>query len=427
MVGEFVAGGASFQAPSFGSLESSARLNNKCFMSLRPRRSVRRKLLPSAAGRGGYHTRSRFSQRRSFDSINEPFNYNDLPLSCCDAIRGHEHSPETAGPRTGAQALDRAERLESAGSGSSGSLAARDRRCGRHGGGHGLRPVSYTPILPAMISTPAFLLLMQAWFASANFTISRRRGACRLWLGGRAAERGSASRLCSRRPCAACRHGITSSGALPNGNHSLSCGSGERLMIFISGIVAGAGARCQIEHVPSVAFRRPSVSPSRFPPFVCLDRRRSQARGPFEVAGRLVRWRSGRAGGYAFWWPRCCRRAVTRHRRSTGGAARRSRPLMTMTLTYGLFGFRLRDHCHVPRCNGPRRERGHSIEFLSWLITGVSAALSVYLCAFAMPRLGLAGVYAAGLLVEAAGLILTVSLPSPFAPLVGGLMLAPPS
>lgn len=41
----------------------------------------------------------------------------------------------------------------------------------------------------------------------------------------------------------------------------------------------------------------------------------------------------------------------------------------------------------------------------------------------AVPRFGLAGVYAIGLLVEAAGLVLTVSLPSPYAPLVGGLML----
>jgi predicted MFS family arabinose efflux permease len=47
----------------------------------------------------------------------------------------------------------------------------------------------------------------------------------------------------------------------------------------------------------------------------------------------------------------------------------------------------------------------------------------VHLWRFAVPRFGLAGVYAIGLLVEAAGLVLTVSLPLPFAPLVGGLML----
>ncbi len=94
-----------------------------------------------------------------------------------------------------------------------------------------------------------------------------------------------------------------------------------------------------------------------------------------------------------------------------------------MTLTYGFFGFGYVITATFLVAMARDASGGHSVEFLAWLITGVSAALSVYLWRFAVPRFELAGVYAIGLLVEAVGLVLTVSLPSPYAPLVGGLML----
>jgi predicted MFS family arabinose efflux permease len=47
----------------------------------------------------------------------------------------------------------------------------------------------------------------------------------------------------------------------------------------------------------------------------------------------------------------------------------------------------------------------------------------VHLWRRAVPRFGIVGVYLAGLLVEAIGLVLVVALPSPYAPLIGGLML----
>ena len=100
-----------------------------------------------------------------------------------------------------------------------------------------------------------------------------------------------------------------------------------------------------------------------------------------------------------------------------------SRPLVVMTLTYGLFGFGYVITATFLVAMAREGAADHTIEFLAWLVTGLSAAVSVFLWSKAVPRLGLVGVYLAGLVVEAVGLVLAVSLPLPAAPLVGGILL----
>lgn len=100
-----------------------------------------------------------------------------------------------------------------------------------------------------------------------------------------------------------------------------------------------------------------------------------------------------------------------------------TRPLKALTLSYGLFGFGYVITATFLVAMARQGARDHTVEFLCWLVTGLSAAVSVALWRRAVPRIGLVGAYLAGLLVEAAGLIFTVTLPTPAAPLVGGLFL----
>lgn len=100
-----------------------------------------------------------------------------------------------------------------------------------------------------------------------------------------------------------------------------------------------------------------------------------------------------------------------------------TRPFVALTLTYGLFGFGYVITATFLVAMARAGAVDHTIEFLSWLITGLSAAASVAAWRKAVPRFGIVGVYLIGLVVEALGLILTVVLPFPAAPLAGGLLL----
>lgn len=100
-----------------------------------------------------------------------------------------------------------------------------------------------------------------------------------------------------------------------------------------------------------------------------------------------------------------------------------TRPLAALTLTYGLFGFGYVITATFLVAMARAGAVDHTIEFLCWLITGLSAAASVALWRLAVPRIGVVGLYLIGLVVEALGVLLTVVLPFPAAPLIGGLLL----
>jgi MFS family permease len=100
-----------------------------------------------------------------------------------------------------------------------------------------------------------------------------------------------------------------------------------------------------------------------------------------------------------------------------------TRPLAALTLTYGLFGFGYVITATFLVAMARAGAVDHTVEFLCWLVTGLSAAVSVALWRLAVPRIGVVGIYLVGLVVEALGVFLTVLLPFPAAPLIGGLLL----
>lgn len=99
------------------------------------------------------------------------------------------------------------------------------------------------------------------------------------------------------------------------------------------------------------------------------------------------------------------------------------KPLALVTLSYGLFGFGYVITATFIVAMARLGQAGQTIEFLTWFLTGCTAAVSIFVWRPVMLRVGLAGVYVAGLLVEAAGVLATVVLPFPYAPLIGGASL----
>lgn len=101
----------------------------------------------------------------------------------------------------------------------------------------------------------------------------------------------------------------------------------------------------------------------------------------------------------------------------------RSKPLVAIIVAYGLFGFgyivTATFLVAIVRQNGD----GPLFESLVWLATGLVAIPSVYLWTLLSRRVGLPVAFAAGCLVEAAGVIASVALGGKAGPLLGGALL----
>lgn len=98
------------------------------------------------------------------------------------------------------------------------------------------------------------------------------------------------------------------------------------------------------------------------------------------------------------------------------------RPLLLLTLSYGLFGFGYVVTATFLVAMARSGSASHAVEFLSWFITGLAAAASLVLWRPFQRRFGLGAAYMAGLLTEAVGVLATVMLPAGSAPLIGGLL-----
>lgn len=98
-------------------------------------------------------------------------------------------------------------------------------------------------------------------------------------------------------------------------------------------------------------------------------------------------------------------------------------PLGLVTLAYGLFGFGYVITATFVVTMARLGDAGPIVEFLSWFLAGLAATASLLVWRPFMRRFGLAAVFVAGLLVEAAGVLASVLLPLPAAPLVGGVLL----
>ncbi|OLP59443.1 MFS transporter [Xaviernesmea oryzae] len=105
-----------------------------------------------------------------------------------------------------------------------------------------------------------------------------------------------------------------------------------------------------------------------------------------------------------------------------------SRAFSTVALTYGLFGFGyvVTATFLVAMARGQAAHAvagGQMVEFLCWFVTGLSAVVSLFVWRPVMARFGIVRAYLCALALEAVGLLLTVTLPFPLAPILGGLLL----
>ncbi|AFL53279.1 putative MFS family arabinose efflux permease [Sinorhizobium fredii] len=281
---------------------------------------------------------------------------------------------------------------------------------------------SYTPILPAMMADAGLSPADAGLIASANF-VGYLAGAVLAaygWAHGHERRIGLAALFATTLLLAAM--GLTSSVLVYCIIRFLAGLASAFAMIFVSGIVLGQGLRATSEHVPSVHFGGVGFG-------IALSSICVWAAPLAGVTGLSVSQADWFTGAIVALLGTALVAALLPASHHVGNGAEReapltwTRPLTAVTLTYGFFGFGYVITATFLVAMARDASGGHSVEFLAWLITGVSGALSVYLWRFAVPHLGLAGVYAAGLLVEAVGLVLTVSLPVAVAPLVGGLML----
>lgn len=191
-------------------------------------------------------------------------------------------------------------------------------------------------------------------------------------------------------------------------------------MIFITTIVLGHAARAGNEHVQSAHFGGVGLGIAASSLMVYLIR----------MSGGAQSWRMDWLVGaaislaalVAIWWllPRSPMRVAEAQKEPS---LEWRLPVVLMTLSYGLFGFGYVITATFIVTMARMGAAGPMIEFLSWFLTGCAAALSLFYWRPVMLRIGLAGAYVTGLLLEAAGVLSSVALPLPLAPLVGGTLL----
>lgn len=99
------------------------------------------------------------------------------------------------------------------------------------------------------------------------------------------------------------------------------------------------------------------------------------------------------------------------------------RAMVLTTLSYGLFGFGYVVTATFIVTMARLGNSGAAVEFLTWFVTGLAAAASLFVWRPVMLRIGLAGAYFVGLLIEAAGVLASVLLEPPAAPIIGGALL----
>ncbi len=281
---------------------------------------------------------------------------------------------------------------------------------------------SYTPILPGMMTGLGLTPADAGIIASANF-IGYLLGAVAAgygWAAGR--ERQIALSALAATAVLLLAMGLTSSLLLFSVIRFLAGVASAFAMIFTSSIVLSRGLAAANPHVQAVHFGGVGVGIAISSLMVFL-----LPAGGLRV---FASWQAGWFGGAVI---ACLGTIIVAALLPEGPAGGKNgekekplvwtRPLVVITLTYGLFGFGYVITATFLVAMARQGTTDHTVEFLAWLITGLSAAVSVHAWRRTVPRLGMVGVYLAGLLVEAIGLILAVALPSPYAPLIGGLML----
>ncbi len=281
---------------------------------------------------------------------------------------------------------------------------------------------SYTPILPGMMAGLGLSAADAGVIASANFVgylVGAVLGAYG-WAAGHERKLGIGS-LAATALLLLCM-GLSGSLWAFVIIRFLAGVASAFVMIFISGIVLGRGAAAGNENVVSVHFGGVGlgIALSSLMVFGLAF-----LESPVETAWR-VDWFGGAAIALAglvavvFLLPKTPRSAM---RPAGEPKLVWSRPLVAITFTYGLFGFGYVITATFLVAMARQGQADHTLEFLAWFFTGITAALSIHSWKRMLPAVGITGAYVIGLLVEAVGVASTVWLPNPFAPVLGGLML----
>jgi MFS family permease len=285
---------------------------------------------------------------------------------------------------------------------------------------------SYTPILPGMMLDIPLTPGEAGVIAAANF-IGYLLGAVLAGLGfAQGRERVIGLGMLVATTLLLCAMGLTTSVALFSLIRFLAGMASAFTMIMVSQIVLTRGAaagRTHAPHVQSLHFAGVGLGIAASSLMVWLL--------PAGQGEALANWREAWFAGAFIALLGTAGVALLLPDGTAAQAARPvaepplvwTRPLAALTLTYGLFGFGYVITATFLVAMARAGAVDHTIEFLSWLVTGLSAAVSVALWRLAVPRFGVVGIYLAGLVVEALGLLLTVTLPFPAAPLAGGLLL----
>ncbi|MCQ8783018.1 YbfB/YjiJ family MFS transporter [Mangrovibrevibacter kandeliae] len=100
-----------------------------------------------------------------------------------------------------------------------------------------------------------------------------------------------------------------------------------------------------------------------------------------------------------------------------------TRPLSLLTLSYGLFGFGYVITATFIVTMARMGDAGPAIEFLTWFVTGLTAAVSILAWAPLARRAGLRSTYPLALVLQTVGVLASIALPASLAPLVGGALL----
>lgn len=100
-----------------------------------------------------------------------------------------------------------------------------------------------------------------------------------------------------------------------------------------------------------------------------------------------------------------------------------TRPLAALTVSYGLFGIGYVVTATFIVAIAREGAESPLLESLTWLVTGVSAAVSLLAWKPAERRYGVSAAYLAAILVEMVGVAITVTLPFPASALIGGALL----
>ncbi len=278
---------------------------------------------------------------------------------------------------------------------------------------------SYTPILPGMMSGMPLSAADAGFIASANF-VGYLVGAVLSaygWAAGR--ERLVALLALFATAILLAAMAATNSVAVFAVIRFLAGLASAFAMVFTSSIVLSHGAAAGNDHVQAAHFGGPGAGIALSSVMVLLI-----GLGFHDGPGG---WRADWIGGALYcaaslvivWWllPTAPAQSAQTGKEP---ALIWNRPMVLVTLSYGLFGFGYIITATFLVTIARMAATGAFVEFLCWFIAGVTSAVALFAWKPLVRPLGLGGVYIAALFIEAAGVLATVALPPSVAPLIGG-------